>query len=65
MSRKRNLSIDDDELDLLVEAVEILRLYQQGFREQEDGRVKLYWIRRLEGRLKRRLERRYRIIEGR
>jgi len=53
---KRNLSIDDDELQLLVEAVEMLRLYQQGFREQEDGRVKLYWVRRLETRLKRRLE---------
>lgn len=56
MMTKRNLSVDDDEFGLLVEAVEILRLYQQGFREQENGRVKLYWVRRLENRLKRRQE---------
>jgi hypothetical protein len=55
--RKLNLSVDDEELSLLVEAVQILRLYQQGFREQEDGRIKLYWVRRLEERLKRRWQR--------
>jgi hypothetical protein len=52
--RKRNLTIDDDERGLLIEAVEMLRLYQQGFRENEDGRVKLYHVRKLEARLRRR-----------
>lgn len=50
-------SVDDEELDLLVEAVETLRLYQQGFTDVE-GNSKLTRIRRLENHLRKRKERR-------
>jgi hypothetical protein len=51
------LGFDEQELDLLIEGAEILRLYQQGFSD-ENGRVRLYHVSRLEYRLKRRKERR-------
>jgi hypothetical protein len=57
MSERWYMRMDDDELDLLIEAAELLRLYSQGF-TNVDGRAKVTCIKRLEARLAKRRDKR-------
>lgn len=54
---KREIIVSDEHLALIVEALGILRLYQQGFADA-DGRLKLEEVKRLENRMRDRQVRR-------
>lgn len=53
-SKERDIRVSDEQLVLLIESVEMLRVYQQGFTDAE-GRLKLKDVERLESRLRRKL----------